>query len=181
MAIASWTVMPLYQHRYALALLPPFLLLVAWGLTGHGRRPVALALLGLVLCLTVPGLVDHYTGDNRHPWREAVGVVPDSLRPGDGLLIIDSLARKPFFYYFGEGRRPPTRTFSRLPNLARKVAPGVDRAAKRHQRIWAVVSHCGSGVLEEALHRRLGPDRLLEHWTFRGIDIYCYATGRTVE
>jgi len=178
MAVASWTVMPLYQHRYALALLPPFLLLVAWGATGHGHRPLALVLVGLVLCFTVTGVVDHYLEENRHPWREATGRVSGAVRPGDGLLIIDRVARKPFLYYYGNGRRPPTKTFSRLPHLAAKVESGVGVAIERHRRLWAVVSHCDSGVLQEILERRLGPDLLLEHWAFHGIDVYCYQTGR---
>ncbi len=178
MVAASWFLLPLYQHRYALALLPPFLLLVAWGASGHGNRPVALIMVGLILFFNVPGLVAYYAEENREPWREAAGLVANLSRPGDTLLFIAPMAREPFDYYF-PGRKLQTKVLSRYPRDARKVERAVTRSARRSKRLWAVVSHCRTGILEEILQRRLGPERLLEQWEFLGITIYCYRTDRS--
>jgi 4-amino-4-deoxy-L-arabinose transferase-like glycosyltransferase len=177
MVAASWFLLPLYQHRYALALLPPFLLLVAWGASGHGNRPVALVLVGLVLCFNIPGLLAYYSGENREPWREAAGLVANLARPGDTMLFIAPMVREPFNYYY-RGLKLPTRVLSRYPWEAQQVERFVTRSAGRSKRLWAVVSHCRTGILEEILQRRLGPERLLEQWEFLGITIYCYRTDR---
>ena len=173
MVAASWFLLPLYQHRYALALLPAFLLLVAWGASGHGNRPVAMVLVGVVLCFTVPGLVTYYTGENREPWRDVAGLVANLARPGDTLLFIAPMARDPFDYYY-QGPELPERVLSRYAKDASRVELMVINNVRRSRRLWAVVSHCRTGVLEEILQRRLGAHRLLEQWKFLGIDLYCY-------
>ncbi len=175
MVAVSWFLLPLYQHRYVLALLPAFLLLVAWGASGHGRRPVALVLVGVVLCFTVPGLVSYYTEDNRQPWREVAELVANLARPGDTLLFIAPLAREPFTYYY-EGRTLPTKVLSRFPKDAPRVERIVVNNARRSKRVWAVVSHCRTGNLEEILQRRVGSEQLLEQWEFLDIHLYCYRT-----
>lgn len=178
MVAASFFLFPLYQHRYALAILPPFLLLVAWGAVGHGRRPMALVLVGLVLCFTVPGLVMYYYGEpNRNPWREAANLVSNLARPGDTLLFIAPLGREPFDYYY-RGRKLPVRVLSRYPPHAPKVEQMVTDSARKSKRLWAVISHCRTGILEEILERRIGPERQLEQWEFFGIRIFCYRTDR---
>jgi len=178
MVTASFFLLPLFQPRYALAILPPFLLLAAWGAVGHGRRPVALALVGLVLCFTVPGLVTYYYGEpNRNPWREAASLVSNLARPGDTVLFIAPLARKPFDYYY-RGRKLPDRLLSHFPQDAPRVERVVANSARKSRRLWAVISHCRTGILEEILERRIGPERLLEQWEFFGIRILCYRTDR---
>jgi len=173
MVLASIFLLPLYQHRYALPLLPPFLLLVAWGASGHGHRPAALVLAGVLLCFTVPALVTYYTEDNREPWDRASSVVSDLAREGDVLLFIAPAVREPFIYYY-RGPDLPSKVLSRYPKDAPRVELVTMKCIRRHDRLWAVVSHCHTGVLEEILDRRLGQGRLLGRWAFRGITIYCY-------
>ncbi len=176
MITASWLLLPLYQHRYALALLPPFLVLVAWGAVGHGKRLPALLLLGLVICFTVPGLVDYYYGEpNRNPWREAAAVVSNLARPGDALLLTAPQVQEPFNYYY-HGRKLPHRLLSRYPGHAKQVEQSVVNNAWKSKRIWVVIGHTNTGMLEEILDRRVGPPRLLERWEMQGIEIRCYRT-----
>lgn len=175
MVLASIFLLPLYQHRYALPLLPPFLMLVAWGASGHGNRPAALAVVGLLLCFTVPGLVTYYAEDNREPWDEAAAVVANLAREGDALLFIAPSVREPFDYYY-RGPDLPHKVLSRYPKHAPRVELVTLKSARRFDRLWAVISHCRTGVLEEILDRRLGPGRLLGRWEYLGISIRCYRT-----
>ncbi|NOZ05323.1 MAG: hypothetical protein GXP41_03070, partial [Chloroflexi bacterium] len=92
-------VKPLFATRYLLPFLPPFVLLVAYGLSSVSRRSVRFP--GVLLAAIVPlaiSLQMQATAQNVD-WRQLAAALTEQSAPGDVVLFDPGWYSKPFDYY----------------------------------------------------------------------------------
>jgi mannosyltransferase len=94
---------PLLVVRYLIICLPPFIILVAYGLARlkGTAATTAVALLVVISGAGVGAFVSHGSSQD---WRGAAASVAASARPGDGVVIFAPYTRIPFQWYI---RRHP--------------------------------------------------------------------------
>ncbi|HXQ58834.1 MAG TPA: glycosyltransferase family 39 protein [Acidimicrobiales bacterium] len=142
---------PLLVVRYLVICLPPFVLLVAYGLT-RLKGTVAAATLAVVVVASGAGVGAFLSHGSSEDWRGAAAAVADGARPGDGVVIFAPYTRIPFQWYLvqhpgaaalldpafppgpwnGDGLRYDASFAVTAPAIARAVAPD--------HRVWLVLS-----------------------------------------
>ncbi len=183
---------PLLVVRYLVVCLPPFVMLVAYGLTRLGRGAATAAVVGLVVASGV-GLGAFYARGSAQDWRGAVAAVAGHARPGDGVVIFAPYNRIPFEWYVHDHRAAETLLHPIFPVGAwsddalrydtsitvRTSAIAAD--ATGYHRVWLVLS---------AQQLYPGPDRALlaglrsagltpsTSWAFHGVDVIAYVDHR---
>ena len=183
---------PLLVVRYLVVCLPPFVMLVAYGLTRLGRGAATAAVVGLVVASGV-GLGAFVSRGSAQDWRGAVAAVAGHARPGDGVVIFAPYNRIPFEWYVHDHRAAETLLHPIFPVGAwsddalrydtsitvRTSAIAADVAG--YHRVWLVLS---------AQQLYPGPDRALlaglrsagltpsTSWAFHGVDVIAYVDHR---
>ena len=150
-AAAISTVKPMFVSRYFLLCLPPFLLLVALGISRIRSRWLSITLLIGITGLSVRGDVAYYrTGfdppDQR--WRDAVHFLLSQSQSGDAVLFYHPLARLAYEYYrprFPQYSAPvvvfPARSDARLLKGTPVDAALLRELPSRYQRVWLVQNY----------------------------------------
>jgi mannosyltransferase len=92
---------PLLVVRYLVICLPPFIMLVSYGLSRLRRSRATAALAGLVI-VSVVGVGALYAHGSPQDWRAAVASVAARAEPGDGVVIFAPYTRIPFQWYIHE-------------------------------------------------------------------------------
>jgi hypothetical protein len=136
----------IYMDRYLIHSLPPFLLLVAWGIVRVSRRSLWLAAGAAVVLVAavLPSLQNLYWDPAyaRTDWRAAMAYVEAAWQEGDVLLLRPS-DTLPVTYYAGE-----LLPYHELPFLfdqeeqdaymAQEIRPTMERLARERERAWLI-------------------------------------------
>jgi mannosyltransferase len=137
--LAAWLVSqikPMYSERYLLPFVPPYCILVAYGLRALRWRWLRLA---VVLCLTLTLLVGDWNAwriEQREDWRWASSYVLDRAEPGDVVLFLPRWLAKPFDYY-ARGRVALSMDLP-VPVTPQAVQEVTADMAQRYERVWFV-------------------------------------------
>ncbi len=141
-------VKPMFVSRYLILCLPPFLILVAMGLSQLRRRWLFTAATLVVFALSLRGVVEYYRTGFDPPdqdWRTAIGYVLSETQPGDAVFFYHPLARLPYEYYRERSHTQvaprvlfPQRSDARLLKGVPTDPAFLDDAAGRYRRIWLV-------------------------------------------
>jgi len=151
---------PVFVTRYLLVCLPAVVLLVAVGLAM--TRPALLAvLLVVVLLASAQGLHRYYVqsykdGEN---WRGLVQHVATEAEPGDSVIFLSHLGRRPFEYYLTEHAGLASSLAAGYPSmpwydyppvvgeaLLDQAGDGARLSAAEPDRVWAVLLWGGFGT-----------------------------------
>jgi hypothetical protein len=100
----------LYQTRYVLFSLPPFIIFYSAGLVRLSRPMVKSTVIALLSGGMVLFLQNYYHGDSAeqfYSWREAAGHVRKNIEEDDALLFVPSEQITPFWYYYKDDEKKP--------------------------------------------------------------------------
>jgi hypothetical protein len=190
----SLLVKPIFNSRYLIIALPPFVLLTAAGVQSLRPAWLKLATLLVLLTLSGPSLGRLYSGTKefrKENWRGAVEYVLDNAAVSDGIVVISSYSRRAFDYYvqaFDAQSKAPHPVFPSAPwgafelnSRKNSVTPRewLARNRQEHPRLWLVLSHAqfqlGSsghtGWLQENFDR---PLCLMQERSFIAIRVLLY-------
>jgi mannosyltransferase len=78
---------PVYRHKYVIGAAPALYLLLAFGITTIRRAVPEVAVLGLIVILTLPGLQRYYATDAHEQWREAASYVQEQSSANDVIVF----------------------------------------------------------------------------------------------
>jgi mannosyltransferase len=147
LALAISVVKPIFQPRYLLVALPPFVMLAAIGLSRIRRQAVAYVFAGAVFWQSAGGVRAWYDAPDRQHWRSAVEFVMSRAQPGDAIGFYVYSARVPFEYYVHRLERAqagavlvnltdkPWVAGNLQPEPSREILDGL---SARHRRVWLV-------------------------------------------
>lgn len=146
--VASHLVQPFFLSRYMIAALPA-LLLVAVRFLSTLSRPVARALAGGLLAVTVVGTVVQATDPDApadEDYRSAVRMIEDGARPQDLVVLSSPFTLYPFDYYYdGAARVTTLPVWDRqgpMPAFDAADLPGdVDEFVEGHQYVHLLLSY----------------------------------------
>jgi 4-amino-4-deoxy-L-arabinose transferase-like glycosyltransferase len=153
---------PMFVPRFLFLCLPPFLLLVAAGLSSVWPKWLSLAAMIIVIGLSLHGVVSYYqTGFDppEQDWRGVVKYVLTSAQPGDAIFFYHPLARLPWEYYSQRFARSnehpaPAVIFPRrgdarlLKGVPLSTAPLL-QAPTHYPRLWLVQNYGPDAFTEE--------------------------------
>jgi mannosyltransferase len=170
-------VYPVLTIRNLLVGLPPFLILVAYGLRNIRPRWFQVLAIVIVVAASLTPFRSYYWVDEKEQWREAARFVDSRYERSDLILFHAPFVQTAFDYY----SVAPAGALQRYP-----LYPGVQRVGleqvrdlpsvlKGHPRVWLLLSH-NSGrdpdnLIEQTLRRVY--DLKLRR-TFIGIDLSLY-------
>ncbi|MEO6457846.1 MAG: glycosyltransferase family 39 protein [Chloroflexia bacterium] len=181
---------PLFQARYLIMALPPYLILVSVGLLGlsgmHRRMNIAsglaTALLGFCTFVALTG-INYSPQPQKEDWRGAMVYVNDHLRLRDEIVVFPGyLASAVDVYYTpGESGRVPTVPIKAVPSLGienfrqRELEEVLRNTVKCQERAWLITSP----VRQE----QEDPENYVEEWftgnwhtfdrkEFNGVTVY---------
>jgi mannosyltransferase len=101
-AYAASAVKPVFQPRFLIVSVPPFVMLAALGLTRLRQRAVFASAVALVAVLSFNSVRAWYDEPDKQWWRAAAQHVASRAEDGDAIAFFVYSARVPFEYY---GRR----------------------------------------------------------------------------
>jgi mannosyltransferase len=167
-------VKPMYSDRYLLPFVPPYCILVAFGIKALKWPWLRWA---VVLCLTVTLLVGNWNAwriAQREDWRWASSYVLAQAQPGDVVLFLPRWLAKPFDYY-ARGRLTLSMDLP-VPVTMQAAQDVATDIAQHYQRAWLVWQrgHYSdpTGLVEQVLDSRF---ELVEEVPFRGVgSIFLY-------
>lgn len=153
---AFWLVtlrVPIFQSRYLIMALPPYLILAAAGLLLLGRvHPAAFAVaagvVGLASLAALSG-VNYSTQAQKEDWRGAMVYVQDHLRLRDAIVVFPGYLVTAVNVYYqpgGAGQVPIVPIISSIPSLStqnfgqRELETVLRQTVSCHERIWLVTS-----------------------------------------
>jgi mannosyltransferase len=187
---------PLLVVRYLVICLPPFMMLVAYGLA-RLRGVTAVALAAVLVVLSGVGVGVFIRHGSSQDWRGAVAQVSAQAEPGDGLIDFAPYTRIPFQWYVvkGGGPRPqgaradlrpifPSGSFATEAmhydasfTLSRS---GIEKEVAGYHRVWVVLSQQELYPAEDrALQAGLRSAGLepVRTEAFHGVDVVLYGSG----
>jgi mannosyltransferase len=185
---------PLLVVRYLVICLPPFVMLVSYGLARlRIRRAVAAAAAFAVLvAVSLAGLGALFAHGSPQDWRGAVATVADRAAPGDGVVIFAPYTRIPFEWYIHEHPGAETRLRPVFPagpwagdplrydSSIDVRAAAIEAAVSGYGRIWLVLSQQELyPSQEQALLAGLRSAGLVpaDSRTFHGVEVVEYHRG----
>jgi len=182
--LAVWLVSqvePMYTHRYLLPFVPPYCVIVAYGLRSI-RWDWARA--AILLCLTLTLLAGNWSAwriGQKDDWRWASSYVLAHAQPGDVVLFLPRWQAKPFEYY-ARGRVVTSMDLP-VPVTDQAVADVATDIALHFQRVWLVWQrgHYSDpdGIVQRVFDSRF---TLVETAQFRTMEsLMLYDLGRAQE
>jgi mannosyltransferase len=134
--------------RYIFAFLPPYCILVAYGLARMPGR-LRLAIVGLILVLSLWQIADVYRYEQKENWRAAVEYISGQEKTGDVILLVDEDIWLPFeHYYRGATRRVG---ISRSLEDRELLAARVGMILPSYSRVWLILSHSENWMVRDYL------------------------------
>lgn len=144
---------PLFQSRYLIMALPPYLIMAAAGLVALKRinpllMGVAAGAVGLASFAALLG-VNYSAQVQKEDWRGAMVYVQDHLRLRDAIVVFPGyLVTAADIYYQpgGPGQVPSVPVISSIPSFKtqgfgqRELQTALREAISKHERIWLVTS-----------------------------------------
>jgi hypothetical protein len=148
----SWTVRPVYVHRYLLFTLPAYVLLTTAGVLGCRRRALIRVLAAIVVGIHVLSAWSLLTSPRyaRSDWRDAQQYLVSQVSSDDLVLFHPWLLRRPFDYYNSSLESVPESALETVgvPQGVEIVTDGklleemdrIERSAREAQglRLWIV-------------------------------------------
>ena len=137
--LAAWLlsqIKPMYSERYLLPFVPPYCILVAYGLKALKWHWLRWA---VVLCLTLTLLLGNWNAwrvEQREDWRWASSYVLARAQPGDVVLFLPRWLAKPFDYY-ARGRLALSMDLP-VPVTMQATQDVATDTAQRFKRAWLV-------------------------------------------
>lgn len=147
----SLVAQPIWAPRFLIIALPPFLLLVAYGVSRLGRVAGVVVLVTLLVTSVKPlGRYYRLTNERRDNWRAAVPYVLAHASKDDAIIFYHPSGRMTFEYYSSRGNYPPTPQFvpySNRPDPADDyfspipVRDLMPRLEGHYRRVWLVLNN----------------------------------------
>jgi hypothetical protein len=156
--------------RYIFPFLPPYCILVAYGLS---RMPLKLrwAMVGLMVLATLWAVTDIYRDEQKENWRAAVQYMSAREEAGDVILLVDEDIWLPFeHYYHGATRRVG---ISRAVVDRELLAARVGMLLPSYNRIWLILSHTDNWIVRDYL-RSSPAAELISEESFTGVQVELY-------
>jgi len=129
------------EARYLLILLPPYLLLLAWGIYLLGRRSWLLGLLASSFVVGSLGhtLQDYYAGRYlQDDYATLVGYIESYWREGDGVILDTDFSWPIFLYHYKEG--PWYGIPNALEMTAEEAEYRLSPILAQHPGVWLLMS-----------------------------------------
>lgn len=150
--VITWRV-PLFQSRYLIMALPPYLIMAAAGLLALRRlhpalMGVAASILGLASFAALAG-VNYSPEAQKEDWRGAMAYVQDHLRLRDAIVVFPGYlvtAANVYYQPGGPGQVPTVPIIANIPSLKtenfgqRELQIALRQAISKRERIWLVTS-----------------------------------------
>jgi mannosyltransferase len=185
---------PLLVVRYLVICLPPFVMLVSYGLARLRvrRAATAVAAFAVLVAVSLAGLGALFAHGSPQDWRGAVATVADRAAPGDGVVIFAPYTRIPFEWYIHEHPGAETRLRPVFPagpwagdplrydSSIDVRAAAIEAAVSGYGRIWLVLSQQELyPSQEQALLAGLRSAGLVpaDSRTFHGVEVVEYHRG----
>jgi mannosyltransferase len=131
--LVSYLLVPIYIDRFLLVALPPYLILVAYGLL-RIRHVIARRGLILALTLAVSFSLSRIYFDPiyaKEDWRGLAGYIQQKSQSNDVIFLVTLEGTLPFNYYY----RGP---LERVPMSVNRFIAPLDEITQEHDRIWLV-------------------------------------------
>ena len=131
--LISYTITPIFSHKYTIVSLGAILALLGYALTLLASR-WRIAVLSLLFLLSAWPLYNYYTKQDKTPWRKTAEILNEHCGKGDMVLLKPSYAISPFRYYYDIKNKDII--FRRLRHAAehRSIPDNIDH-------VWFVFSH----------------------------------------
>ncbi len=162
---------PLFQARYLIMALPPYLILVSVGLLGLSgmnrwvniTSGVAIALLGFCTFVALTG-INYSSQPQKEDWRGAMVYVNDHLRLRDEIVVFPGYLESAVNVYYTPGGpgRVPTVPVKAIPSLGikdfrqRDLEESLRNMVKCQERAWFVTS--------PVRQKQEDPENRVEEW-----------------
>jgi mannosyltransferase len=78
---------PIYRHKYVIGAAPALYLLLAYGIITIRRVVPEIAVLGLIVILTLPGLQRYYATEPQEQWREVAAYIQERSNTNDVIIF----------------------------------------------------------------------------------------------
>jgi hypothetical protein len=163
--VVSMLFVPMLQPRYLIICLPALVLLPSIVVPHLNRKWVAV-LGGVMVVLLGKSLFLQYTEQTKEDWRDAVQFVLAEAQPQDAVVFYAYFVREPFEYYlrrFGDPLKRLTPYDIALAHQIEKTIFGLEAPnltllnalAKKHPRVWLVLSHDESKHVRRYIGREM--------------------------
>jgi mannosyltransferase len=171
LAFALSAAKPIFQYKYLIFCLPPYLLLAALGLAAIRSRRVFAVALGVMVVVAAYRVV-HYYGktSGTEDWRAATQFVLTHTREGDAIVFYEPYVRVCYEYY--RTRLPAAHPAVMAEVVADPAA--VTAAAGPYGRVWLVLSHVTGGDDRPVRSAFAGRYRLAAQQEFPGVRVLEY-------
>ncbi|HET6262330.1 MAG TPA: hypothetical protein VFG99_08850, partial [Chloroflexia bacterium] len=179
---------PLFQSRYLIMALPPYLVMAGAGLLWLRRmHPLAMGVAAGALGLASLGAlvgVNYSQEVQKEDWRGAMVYVQDHLRLRDAIIVFPGYLVTAVDTYYkpgGPGQVPEVPIITNIPSMRtqgfgqRELEMALRQAIKGHERVWLITSP-GRQKSED-------PNNRVQHWlqynwntfdtkVFNGVTVY---------
>lgn len=167
----------MYVLRYLLPFLPPFVVLMARGVSRPRSLVWRVILAGAILLVSARSLQTMYANQDKEDWRGLAHHLEASVGANDLIFVVDEDAVIPLRYYYERDTeiRPVWRGLTdegELAALAEEAAMGYDN-------VWLVFGHTLNRALEVALDARHDLVRVGEEHFTCGVDLVAYRVEKT--
>jgi uncharacterized membrane protein len=143
--IASYILMPIYTHRYAIAATPALILLAACGLEFLFRRKlIGAAATVLILSVGLYRANGVLRDPSVEPWREASRAVARAAQPHDLVLVYGHLpvfGKDLFEYYAGRADLDVHALATPYSPVSLEQVKSMAKIAQDRDRVWLIVAH----------------------------------------
>jgi len=176
---------PIFVPRFLLLCLPPFLLLLAFGVRAMRPRWLFALALVAVVAFSLHGTAEYYRAGFDPPEQDWRGLVHDIVQrsgPGDAIIFYHPLARLPYEYYrqrFTQHAVPdvvfPPRADARLLKGTPPNTSFLASLPSLHPQVWLVQNY-GPDDFSREVREFLGTHyRFREERVYGTIDVLLYA------
>ncbi len=197
---AFWIItlmVPLFQSRYLIMALPPYLIMVAAGLLALGRiHPLIMVMVaGIVGVASFAALagVNYSAEAQKEDWRGAMVYVQDHLRLRDAIVVFPGYlvtAANVYYRPGGPGQVPTVPIEANIPTLktqnfgSRELQNALREAISKRERVWLVTS--------PEREQQEDPQNLVQNWfqqnwltfdtkRFNGVTVYGISFNEQVD
>ena len=177
--ILSKLVEPMYLARYTIGASPALYLLMALTVTALDRFIPVAALLGMVVILVGPGLVEYYDEAIKENWREAALYVEHNLQMQDDVAVADDAFGGDAFDWYYDG--PVVRLkFEGDRDDGQALATALGSFALDRNRMWLILRQypVPDAWLYTAVWRSANL-RLVEKRNFGGVLVFLFERNQS--
>ncbi len=139
--IISKAIIPIYADRYMICVTPALYLLLAVGIFNI-RKIISINIsVGIIVILSIPGLVRYYQTNINDQWREAAAYVVENARPDDMIVFapegIEGIYAKSFNWYYRGGLQRCSLSDDLVNSEA--ITSELMNCLPGHNRFWVIM------------------------------------------